>query len=318
MTLTERSIWEQFAYWRSAMEILRKTPRLSGRAPVVAVGCGTSYHLAQALVACLNHGGRPAQAVPGGEWASKWREYVPNRWATMLAFSRSGETTEVLAAVEVGRSRGWPVWAITCGANSPLTRQADHTIQLSTCPEEGIVMTASAALMYLAGLRVCGIELPDDLPERARCVLQESVPALTEATRCCGDVICLGGGYLYGIACEAALKLQEMSLLHAHAYPPLEYRHGPISLLTPKTLIVLLYHPASEEEDVRLALELQRKGATVLGIGGVGTWRIDVPRDYGLAGMYILPIVHLLAEKAAQARRIDTTSPPHLARVVRF
>ena len=96
MSPTEATIFEQFPYWRRAIapiEALRRADL------TVFVGCGTSYNLALALAALANEAGRTAIAVPGGEWESRPASYCPDwRSAHVVALSRSGETTETVAA----------------------------------------------------------------------------------------------------------------------------------------------------------------------------------------------------------------------------
>jgi glucosamine--fructose-6-phosphate aminotransferase (isomerizing) len=126
----------------------------------------------------------------------------------------------------------------------------------------------------------------------------------------------LGGGPLFGVALEGALKLMEMSQIMTQAFHPLEYRHGPISLVDGKTVAVMLYSSDQREAETKLAGELREKGAVVIGIGGPGDLELAVDVDLSLAGLVVLPALQVLGERAAQARKIDTVSPRHLTKVV--
>ena len=126
----------------------------------------------------------------------------------------------------------------------------------------------------------------------------------------------LGGGHLYGIALEGALKLMEMSQIFTQAFHPLEYRHGPISLVDDRTVAVMLYSADRREAEAKLVGELQDKGARVIGFGGPGDASFAVPCDPALVGLACLPALQLLGERAAQARNIDTVAPRHLTKVV--
>jgi len=128
----------------------------------------------------------------------------------------------------------------------------------------------------------------------------------------------LGGGALHGVAAEGALKLEEMSLTATETYFPLEYRHGPISVVDRRSLIVMLYHPETRDEEQRLAMELSTMGAFVLGFGGAGDLHFDVGGPAELRGLICLPALQLLGAQLARLRGLDTRSPRHLTKVVRI
>jgi glutamine---fructose-6-phosphate transaminase (isomerizing) len=112
------------------------------------------------------------------------------------------------------------------------------------------------------------------------------------------------------------LKLMEMSLSYSQAYHPLEYRHGPISLVDGCSLVVMLYQ-ADETEESKLVQELQAKGAKVIGIGGPGDLSLELQvDDLALCGLIALPTLQWLGERVAQSKGLDTRAPRHLTKVV--
>src|SRR5262249_23507002 len=229
MGRTEQSIFEQFPYWRAAMAPLSPPEP----AEILAfVACGPSSIPAFSLAALANASGRPAIAVRGGEWASSPGSYWP-RWqkAHVVALSRSGETTETVAAAKASRAAGAYVTAITVEKASTLAGDCDRLIAAETHPVEGIVMTSSASLMLLLGMEMLGHKVRPTLIDTASGVLDRldaKLPALI-ADR--SHFVFLGGGHLYGVALEGALKLMEMSQIFTQAFHPFEYRHGPVSLV---------------------------------------------------------------------------------------
>jgi glutamine---fructose-6-phosphate transaminase (isomerizing) len=314
MTPTEQSIVEQFSYWRAAISA---ESALQQAEVTVFVGCGTSYNLALSLAALANATGRTAIAVPGGEWLNGPRNYLP-RWqaAHVVALSRSGETTETVEAAKASRAAGGTVTAITMEAGSAIAANCDRLIAARTHPREGIVMTASASLMQLLGLELIGHSVPPVLVDTARALMEKldaKLPALI-ADR--SHVVFLGGGHLYGIALEGALKLMEMSQVFTQAFHPLEYRHGPVSLVDERTAAVMLYSADRRDAEATLVRELRAKGARVIGFGGPGDASFEVGCDPALAGLACLPALQLLGERAAQVRNIDTVAPRHLTKVV--
>jgi glucosamine--fructose-6-phosphate aminotransferase (isomerizing) len=126
----------------------------------------------------------------------------------------------------------------------------------------------------------------------------------------------LGAGPLYGIACEGALKLMEMSINPAQPFHPMEFRHGPVSLIDAGSLVVQLYSAGTATDEATLTAELQGKGARVIGFGGPGDLVIGELADTPAAALRVLPALQLLGEKVALARNINTETPRHLTKVV--
>ena len=130
-----------------------------------------------------------------------------------------------------------------------------------THAEEGVVMTASASLMLLLGLRLIDVPLRESHVEEAERLLATMKAKGAQAVAGRRHFVYLGGGPLYGLAAEGALKLMEMSLSFSQAFHPLEYRHGPISLVDDATLVALLYSEATRAEEERVAADVRKKGA---------------------------------------------------------
>jgi len=314
MGATEQTIFEQFGYWKKAIAPLAP---LGDAEAVVFVGCGTSFNLALSLAAHANAVGRRAIAVPGGEWANRPASYWPEIGKThVVALSRSGETTETVAAAKASRAAGAFVTGITMESGSALARNCDRLVLAMTHPSEGIVMTTSASLMLLLGLELLGITVPTSTPDSAKRLLDLVDGRVPSRIAGRSHFVYLGGGHLYGVGLEGALKLMEMSQTFTQAFHPLEYRHGPISLVDERTVAVLLYSADQAEAEAKLARELQDKKALVIGLGGPGDLSFAVDGDPALRGLTVLPALQILGERAAQARNIDTVAPRHLTKVV--
>jgi glucosamine--fructose-6-phosphate aminotransferase (isomerizing) len=314
MNVTERVIQEQFPFWQGA--IFAELPEIDTPL-VVVVGCGTSYYLAQTIASAFNQHGPNAVAVPGGEWARRPSSYVADRkGVVVVALSRSGESTETVQAVDAAKAAGLHTIAITCEKDSSITRAAAETIYLPTHPREGVVMTSSASLMLIAGLRLAGATLDAAITAAAAgplAVLGSIDAAFISGRR---HFVYLGAGALYGVASEGALKLQEMSISYAQTFHPMEYRHGPISLIDEGSLVVMLYSEDTLAEESRLAVEIQEKGGKVIGLGGPGDISIPV-KGSGLARIpEMLPALQIFGERIAESKKIDTTAPRHLTKVV--
>lgn len=312
MNATLLSITEQFPYWAAAFP----APLTDRTTTHVILGCGTSYNLALSIAAALNEAGTPALAIPAGEWVLRPQAYVPSGTTVkVIALSRSGETTETVAAAKVSRQRGQHVTGITCAPGSALSQHSDTAHEFPTHPAEGVVMTVSASLMLLAGYALAGHTPTKALAAAAEALLTPAA-ALPQAFHARTHVVFLGAGSQYGVALEGALKLQEMALTFTQAFHPGEYRHGPVSLIDQNSAVVMLYHPDTAVEEAKLVAELQAKGAFVLGFGGPGDVTLPLSANTPLRGAEALPALQMIGEMHARARHIDTTAPRHLTKVV--
>lgn len=313
-SITETVIREQFDFWRAALD--QKVPLLKART-IVLTGCGTSYYIAQALACAYNAQGQQAIAVPGAEWARR-PEYSLADFSDILVvgLSRSGTTTETVQAIEASRAKGWKTFAISCEEGSAILRAAEAGLYLPTHRSEGIVMSVSASLMLLAGLRLGGIALGDKVIAAAQSGLARMDAGVKVLLQGRSHFVYLGAGMNYGIATEGCLKLQEMSISFSQSFHPLEYRHGPISLIDERSLVVILYTEGAEAEEAKVAADVQAKGARVIGINGPGDLRIDLGVTGAAAALAVLPALQIMGEQVALLKGINTEAPRHLTKVV--
>ena len=312
-SITETVIRHQFPYWTAALQ--QPVPLLQART-IVLTGCGTSYYLAQSLACAYNTAGQQAVAVPGAEWARRPQAYLAD-FADILVvgLSRSGTTTETVQAIAASRAKGWPTFAISCEADSTILNAALHGLYLPTDPAEGIVMSTSASLMLLGGLRLAGIALPAMVVKAGQSGLAQMDAGVADIINARSHFVYLGAGANFGIATEGCLKLQEMSLSYSQAFHPLEYRHGPISLIDQRSVVVIFYSDDSAEE-ARVAADVQAKGARVIGINGPGDLRIDLGVSGPAACLAALPALQMMGEHVALMKGINSEVPRHLTKVV--
>jgi glucosamine--fructose-6-phosphate aminotransferase (isomerizing) len=311
MNLTEKVIKEQFPFWEKAL--VQELPEVPGRT-IVITGCGTSFYLAQSIAVAFNQNGRQAIAVPGAEWAVRPGDYLADLSdICVIGISRSGTTTETVQAVQTSARAGMKTIAISCEPETTILAAADTGVYLETHKEEGIVMTASASLMLLAGLRMAGVKLGSvGEAQAALAAAEQAVPLIKDRSH----FVYLGAGVLYGMATEGCLKLQEMSITFSQAFHPLEYRHGPISLIDDKSVVVILYSPETLEEERKVARDVQAKGAHVIGLGGPGDLSIPLSQSGAARALEVLPALQILGERVANQKNMDTAQPRHLSKVV--
>ena len=313
-TVTETVIRRQFPYWAAALA--QELPAVKAKT-VVNTGCGASYYLAQVMACAFNAQGQTALAVPGAEWARRPECYLVNTEDVLvIGLSRSGTTSETVQAIATSRARGWRTLAVSCELDSTILQAAEQALYIPTDPQEGIVMSVSACLMLLAGLRMVGVALPQTTPAEAAVAMASLEAGIAPLLHGRSHFVYLGAGPNYGMATEGCLKLQEMSISYSQSFHPMEYRHGPVSLIDDKSLVVMLYAQETAAEEAILVAELQAKGAVVIGFNGPGDMRIDLGLSDDANALACLPVLQMLGEMVALSKGINSEAPRHLSKVV--
>jgi glucosamine--fructose-6-phosphate aminotransferase (isomerizing) len=225
---------------------------------VVFVACGTAYHaamLGRAMVERL--AGLPAEVDLGSEF--RYRDPIVGPETLVVAVSQSGETADTLGAVKTAQLKGCPVLAITNVVGSALAREATGVLGMHAGPEIGVASTKAFTTMivatYLLGLwlgRLRETITAEDVKKRIHDLVE--IPRLVEQTlaldgrvaalarhlSAARDFLYLGRGLQYPIALEGALKLKEISYIHAEGYAGGEMKHGPIALVADGLPVVAL------------------------------------------------------------------------------
>lgn len=231
MTHVAEEIAGQPACWRRAMTLAAPGLPEPGER-VAVVGCGTSLYVAQAYAALRESAGLgETDAFAASEFPAS------RRYDRVLAISRSGTTTEVLAAL--GRSSGAPTTAVTGDLATPISSAADTVVDLEFADERSVVQTRFATTALVLLRAHLGLA-PADLPEQAERAL---LTALPQGAVQAEQFTFLGTGWTVGLANEAALKLREASGSWAESYPAMEYRHGPISVTGPSSVVWFFGEP---------------------------------------------------------------------------
>jgi glutamine---fructose-6-phosphate transaminase (isomerizing) len=304
---------------------------------VIFTGCGSTYYLSVTAAAIWSSlTGSAARALPGSELWLFPEAYLSTRDPLLVAISRSGETTETLRALESFRERtGGTSLAITCHAQSRLARESTFQLIAREAGEKSVAQTRSFTSMLL--LAQCAAGLAAEKPGYLAGLV--SIPAscsrlLLEyealAKRLAEDlyldhIVFLGSGTNFGLACEAMLKMKEMSLTRSEAFHFLEFRHGPKSVVTQETLVIGMVSESAREEEEKVLAEMRALGARVLSLSELpdGLFADEtVSLSSGLGdlarGALYLPVLQLMAYYRAIARGLDPDRPTNLEAVVRL
>ncbi len=322
---------------------------------VAIVGCGTAYHagvVGKRLFEQLLR--RPVEASVASEF--RYSDPLVDASTLVVLISQSGETADTLAAMREAKAKGATTLAVVNVVGSTLAREADAVLLTQAGPEIGVAstkaylaqLTALALLgLYLAqtqdaerergGLQetgkgtasfasdmACALrQIPDLI---AQCLSQENeIADLAESLATHSSFFYLGRGYDFAAALEAALKLKEISYLHAEAYPAGEMKHGPLALVEPGVAVVgFCTQSATNEKMVSNLKEVKAREGTIIAVVRAGDAAPDcadsiitVPATLdALMPLVAMVPMQLLAYHVARIRGCEIDQPRNLAKSV--
>ena len=349
-----KEIYEQPDALRKAL-----SPRLSGGLPDFSadsidedfwrnikrfqiVACGSATHAGMIGASFIE---RYAKIPTSVHTASEYRYSPPlaESGTCVILISQSGETADTLAALRYARSAGLPTLAIVNTVESSIAREADRRIYTYAGPEIAVATTkgyctqaAILILIALAAARARGIIDPSvtekeahELLDSAPRAVEEMLSHRTELARIAQTlkshehVFFIGRGLDYSLSLEAALKLKEISYIHAEAYAAGELKHGTISLIEPGTpVIAISTDPELAQKTESNIREAVSRGADVIELSSVGksdsaTEFIPISAASEAASFFsAMTAVQLLAFETALARGCDIDKPRNLAKSV--
>jgi glucosamine--fructose-6-phosphate aminotransferase (isomerizing) len=311
---------------------------------VFVVACGTAFHSGLVAKYAIEHWTRiPVEIEIASEF--RYRDPVLGPDTLTLAVSQSGETIDTLEAARHARRQGSRVIAVTNTVGSSLSREADGVLYTHAGPEIGVAATKTfatqmvalhLAALYLAQVR--GSMFPEEiaeavedmraLPEQVRRAidLDERVRAVAERYASARDVLFIGRHTGYPAALEGALKLKEISYVHAEGYPAGELKHGPIALIEPGVPVVAVATECHVYPKMLSNIqEVRARGADVIAVATEGDRQIGeladevlfVPRTPELLSPVAVVVpLQLLAYHVAKLRGCDVDQPRNLAKSV--
>ncbi len=343
MSLTYTEILKQPATWE---ETLRQVPPIwssiaesidcGAIAHALFIGSGTSLYIAQAAArSFMELTGTAATAAPASEVFLSAASTVPHA-GSVVAFiiSRSGTTSEALLAASYLRQHHPHVATIgiTCNVGTEMVKRCDFGIELSFAVEQSVVMTQSFTTMLLALQMVAALIARNDIMldelNRLPAAFGEQLDAVDQLARkisalqAYDKTIYLGLGPNQALAEEGTLKLKEMTQSTCEAYNPLEFRHGPISIVDEQTLIILFEGLREQAYIVDVERDLTHHGAHVVAVGPHQPCRVDDGLIVGsgfsdLARCLLyLPFAQLLGYYRALALGLNPDTPRNLNSVV--
>jgi glutamine---fructose-6-phosphate transaminase (isomerizing) len=306
--------------------------------------CGTAAHAGMVGKIMIERIARiPVEVEIASEF--RYRDPILGKNAVVLAISQSGETADTLAAMEEARSKGATLWSIVNAVGSQAMRIADGFISMQTGPEIGVAstkaFTAPLVDLYLLAILLAdlrGVITPDQrknlihdltlIPDIiGRCLdREESILKVAQELKDMRDTLYLGRGINMPIAYEGALKLKEISYIHAEGYPAGEMKHGPIALIDQDMPVVAIAPKDPWHEKMISQIEQAKaRGGKVIAVATDGDEQVARLADYVFwipeVPWLLSPVVaviplQLFAYHIAALRGLDVDQPRNLAKSV--
>jgi glucosamine--fructose-6-phosphate aminotransferase (isomerizing) len=294
---------------------------------------GTSYHCALvAKVLLLNHAKIHAETIVSSEF-----QYVTNSInnpSVILALSQSGETADVLRAVNAAKQNDCKILSIVNNPRSSLARISDLFLDIDCGPEVGVAATKSFTsqlyLIYTIVDELCSNRLIFEGDKAALVnamgqilAAENQIESIAHGLRNARDIYVIGRSIHYPIALEAALKIKELSYIHAEAVIAGELKHGPLALISRKTYVIII-NPTDKtfDDNIISAREIKARGATVIGISNKPMDEYDIfiripdmKNDNLYPIIEILPL-QILAYYLALIKKANPDYPRNLAKSV--
>ena len=324
---------------------LNLIPELARRInKIIITACGTAAHAGMVGKVLIEHIARvPVEVDIASEF--RYRNPIVDENTVILAISQSGETADTLAAMDEARRRGAIIWSVVNAIGSQAMRVADGYISMQSGPEIGVASTKAftAPLVDLYMLAVLLGELRGALPDHERRKLVSDLRLIPDLVGRCLDrepeiiqaarelrymrnILYLGRGINMPIAYEGALKLKEISYIHAEAYAAGEMKHGPIALIDRDLPVLAIASQDPWHEKMVSQIEQARaRGGNVLVVATEGDERVPpladhvfwVPETPWLLSPVVTVIpLQLFAYHIAALKGLDVDQPRNLAKSV--
>ncbi|MBU5575338.1 MAG: glutamine--fructose-6-phosphate transaminase (isomerizing) [Candidatus Aenigmarchaeota archaeon] len=299
---------------------------ISKKKEIFMVSAGTSYHACLAAKYLFSKLGIIAHVFIASEFKNFGN--ILKKDDIVIAVSQSGETADVLDAIRFSKEKGCKIFSVVNVKGSSLERESDICLYMNAGPEIGVASTKAYIaeliifiLIYKLLSNDSSINI-DEIKNKVYELLAESrreyIKKVAEKLKNSKSIFLIGRGINYVTSLEAALKIKEISYIHAEAFPGGEIKHGPIALIEKGTPCIVFL--GKEKEIISNALELKSRGAFIIGVSSTNSeifdiW-IKVPED-GISNLiYQIIPMQLLAYQLAILRGFNPDRPRNLAKSV--
>jgi len=336
---TFSEIQTQAESWEGVFKRLdRQTAELqeacAGKDEVIFTGCGSAFNVSYAVAPFFQkHTGKTCRVVHASDLMTNPDSFINGKKKTLvIGYSRSGNTTESVRALETAKKTGATTIAVVCFSESKMAVKAHRAIVLEEAFEKSVTTTRSLTSMVLAGNYLAGICEEKD----ALCRELKKLPALArqkmdqfhEIGEKIGNDLnirkfaFLGNGSYYGLAREAQLKVKEMVLLPSDSYVSLDFQHGPMSNVDEHMLVTILVPDAGRKYDIELSKNMKAIGGKIFVICDRSSGEFDEYADYmlelntglgdGIRNILYMPVLQIMAYYRSLKEGFDPDNPKNL------
>jgi len=293
-------------------------------------GSGTSYNAAEITKYLMSKFAKiKINTLISSELPFSPNEIEPN--STLITISQSGESADVLEAVKIAKESNAKILSIVNLLNSSLSQQSSLAIGLNCGPEIGVAATKSftsqLSILYKICDQLCNGCINPDWEKVSSAISQilsnnSKIKEIAKSLKDVSDIYVLGRGIHLPIAKEAALKLKELTYIHAEGIPAGELKHGPLALMDSNVYVIIINPNDSTYNDtLNSAHEIKARGAKIIGISdkksNVYDYWIDIPSiDEALYPLIEIVPIQLLSYYSALEKKTDPDYPRNLAKSV--
>lgn len=331
-----KEIHEQEFTLKAALEqdngvLERVTERIAKARGVFFVGCGTSYHACVSAAYTFAHVARMHVNVVLASEFMNYEEFLTEK-TLMVAVSQSGETADLLDAVKTAKRKNVTIVSIVNVVGSSLARTSDETMIMNAGPEICVLSTKSytsqlAILLLLAyalaGKADEGKALIEHARKQVKHVIENNnakIKKLAHALKDKRDLFLIGRDLAYPSALEGALKIKEVSYIHAEGFAGGELKHGTIALIEEGVPVIVLTTDATRNLILSNTMEVKARGGYIIGINSqqneLYDFFLEVPEVGNANPLLMIIPIQLLAYSLALARHCDPDKPRNLAKSV--
>jgi glucosamine--fructose-6-phosphate aminotransferase (isomerizing) len=296
------------------------------------VGCGSSYHACLAASYIFSKIARLHVNVVLGSEFPNYSHFI-NKDTLVIAVSQSGETADVLEAIKAAKNRGAKVISIVNVMGSSATRTSDSFLLMNAGPEICVLSTktytSQLALLTLLAYALAGQYaegqkklkfLWNVIYNLTSATARQKIQELAQMLRSKEHIFLIGRGLQWATALEAALKIKEVSYIHAEAFAGGELKHGTIALIEPGTPCIVFVAQENEKEILANAAEIKARGGLIIGVSAnnsqIFDFWIKVPEANNENPIVQIIPMQILAYELAKLRGCDPDKPRNLAKSV--
>ncbi|MEN7982404.1 MAG: glutamine--fructose-6-phosphate transaminase (isomerizing) [Nanoarchaeota archaeon] len=269
------------------LEIMHVAKEINEARGIFFIGCGTAARVCHFAEYVFSHvANKHVNFIPASEFENYKHFLLPE--TLVIAISQSGETADVLDALKIAKQKGSKIISVINVANSSIAKISDYSFLINAGPEKAVASTKATtsqmAITTLLAYACAGrlregdrvlVDLAGKVTDMLNPRYSEHIKKLAQLIHKKENILIIGRGLNYPVAFESAIKIMEVSYIHAQGFAGGELKHGPIALVEEETPVIALVGNENKEEIISNAVEVKSRGAYVIGIASENNEAFD-------------------------------------------